>query len=138
LAKYLVASIATLLSFLILDVFWFAAVVTPLYYPLLQDFLRTEFLLLPGLIFYVVYTVALVVLAVRPNDPTQSLTRAAFLGLVLGLGAYGAYELTNLATLQDWPAIVTVVDMIWGGVLSALSAFAGSFALRLSFANHSH
>jgi len=137
LAKFIVACLATLSAFVALDVFWFAVVVTPLYYPLLQDFLRREFLLLPGLLFYVLYTVALVVLAVRPGDATQGAAKTAGLGFILGLGAYGAYDLTNLATLEGWPPLITAIDLIWGAVLSSLSALAGWAVVHTFFANHS-
>jgi uncharacterized membrane protein len=46
-------------------------------------------------------------------------------GVMLGLFAYGTYDLTNQATLKNWPTIVTIVDLIWGalltGVVSAIS-----------------
>jgi len=41
------------------------------------------------------------------------------LGALLGLISYATYDLTNLATIKDWPLLVTIVDIIWGTVLGA-------------------
>jgi uncharacterized membrane protein len=60
---------------------------------------------------------------------------ALFFGALLGLVSYATYDLTNLATLKDWPLIVTVVDLIWGtvlgGVVSYVSALLGRALLKL-------
>jgi uncharacterized membrane protein len=56
----------------------------------------------------------------------MTLIRAALFGLI----TYATYDLTNLATIKDWPIIVTVVDMIWGTVLSTLVGLAGFFITR--------
>jgi uncharacterized membrane protein len=37
---------------------------------------------------------------------------------LFGLITYGTYDLTNLATLKDWPALLSIVDMLWGTVLT--------------------
>jgi len=39
-------------------------------------------------------------------------------GLVFGFVAYATYDLTNLATVKGWPLVVTVIDLVWGSVLS--------------------
>lgn len=46
----------------------------------------------------------------------------------LELLTYATYDLTNLATLKDWPLILTIVDLIWGTVLSTAVSFAGYMA----------
>ena len=44
------------------------------------------------------------------------------LGGLLGLVAYGTYDITNLATLKGWPAIVAIVDIVWGTLLTGTIA----------------
>jgi len=132
--RMLTAYLSTLLAFLALDALWFATVIEVLYRPELEALLLTEFRVLPGLVFYVVYVTAVVVLAVRPFEQQQSSTKSALLGFLLGLAAYGAYDLTNLATLRGWSEIVTVVDWLWGACLTAAAAFAGSFTVQRFFA----
>jgi hypothetical protein len=56
-----------------------------------------------------------------PRGWAETLGMAALLGLV----AYGTYDLTNLATVKAWPWIVTLVDMAWGTVLATAVAGVG-------------
>ena len=50
--------------------------------------------------------------------------RAALRGAFFGLVAYATYDLTNLATVDRWPIVVTAVDMAWGAALGALTTLA--------------
>ena len=50
---------------------------------------------------------------------------AALMGALFGLVAYATYDLTNQATLRNWPLALTLVDMTWGAVLSGLAAYVG-------------
>jgi uncharacterized membrane protein len=63
---------------------------------------------------------------VKEGSLQMTLIRAALFGLI----TYATYDLTNLATIKDWPIIVTVVDMIWGTVLSLLVSLASFFIAR--------
>jgi len=81
--------------------------------------------------FYVLYVFGVVVFAVLPAMSQQSWMTAVLLGALFGFIAYGTYDLTNLATLEGWPVIVSVVDMIWGAVLTATVALSGYTAARL-------
>ena len=69
--------------------------------------------------------------AVLPGVREDNWRTAALLGALLGLVAYGTYDLTNLATLKGWPVTMTFVDMAWGAVLTAISATAGYYAASL-------
>jgi uncharacterized membrane protein len=54
-------------------------------------------------------------------------------GALFGLVAYRTYDLTNQATLRDWPVWLTVLDMGWGTVLTAVAAtLAHAIASRLA------
>ena len=55
---------------------------------------------------------------------------ALFGGIALGLMAYGTYEFTNYATLRDWSIEQVATDMIWGGILTGFSAWAGVTIVR--------
>jgi len=57
---------------------------------------------------------------------SSSLLLGAFLGLV----SCATYDLSNLATLKDWPIIVTVVDLVWGATLGGLVSLAGALLGR--------
>ena len=72
-----------------------------------------------AILFYLVFIAGLVVFVVAPALDKGSWVRALLLGALFGLITYATYDLTNLATLKDWPLVVTVVDLIWGMVLAA-------------------
>jgi uncharacterized membrane protein len=63
--------------------------------------------------------------AVQPGLTAQSLLTAALHGAAFGFVTYATYDLTNQATLKDWPLLVSVVDMAWGTVVGTLAASAG-------------
>lgn len=72
----------------------------------------------------------MVFLAVRPAIEVGSLSTAAGYGAVLGLVAYAAYDLSNLSTLKGWPVTLSLVDMIWGTVLTGAASACGYLAAR--------
>ncbi len=112
----------TLPALLALDGLWLGVVARRFYREQLGTLLRGDVQLVPALVFYVLYVIALLVLAVAPAVERESLVRAVLLGGLLGLVAYGAYDLVNLATLRDFPLTVAVVDMAWGTFVSAVTA----------------
>jgi uncharacterized membrane protein len=121
--RTLVAYAVALLIFLAIDMVWLGAVA--------KDFYRERIghLIGPGvnwgaaLLFYLVFVAGVVVFVVRPaleaGNPLRALTRGALFGFV----AYATYDLTNQATMRDWPMLVTVVDLAWGTVLTAVVAY---------------
>jgi uncharacterized membrane protein len=70
-------------------------------------------------IFYLLNIVGIVIFVVTPGLRDNSLGKTALLGALFGLMTYATYDLTNLATIKNWPLIVTVVDIIWGMVLTS-------------------
>ncbi len=77
----------------------------------------------PVVVFYLLYAVGISFFVVAPGIKYGwSMTHVFMAGLFLGLIAYGAYDLTNQATLKDWPYMVTIVDMAWGAMVTGLTA----------------
>ena len=72
-----------------------------------------------AILFYLLFIAGLVVFVITPALEKGSWVRALLLGALFGLITYATYDLTNLATIRDWPLVVTVVDLIWGTVLAA-------------------
>lgn len=128
--SYLVAWIATAAAFLGLDAVWLSLAASRLYQPLLGDLLRATFLLAPAALFYVIYTIGIVIFAVAPSLASARWTNAGLRGAALGFVSYAVYDLTNQATLRSWPVTVTVADLVWGTVLTAIAASAGFLAAR--------
>ena len=129
---YVTAYAAAALSFLALDFVWLSVAGALLYKPMLGDLLAPDPSLPVAALFYLFYVVGLVVFAILPAANAGSWLMALGLGALLGLIAYGTYDITNLSTLRDWPVMISVIDMAWGASVSAVSALAGYAALRVS------
>jgi len=123
-----VAYIAAGLAFLIVDAIWLSTMADILYRPLLADMLEPQFKLAPAAIFYFIYIGGIVFFAVMPALEGGGLGKAALNGAVLGLVAYATYDLTNHATLRDWPLTLTLADIPWGMFVTAVGASAGYLA----------
>ena len=127
---YLIAYSAAILAFLVIDGIWLGVVAKNLYAEQMGGLLRDGFLVLPATGFYLAYTAGLVFLAVRPDQPALALSNVALYGAIVGFLAYGTYDMTNLATLRNWPAMLSVIDMLWGTVLSASVATVSAICTR--------
>ena len=112
----------TLLIFLGIDAFWLG-LVAPKFYRSQIGHLMAESANLPvaGL-FYLLYVWALVYFVIEPALSGKESRHVGLRGALFGLVAYATYDLTNLATLRDWPVLVTVADMLWGAVLTAFTS----------------
>jgi len=128
--QYAVAYVATAVVFLGIDFVWLNYAATNVYRPRLGDLLLESPNIAVAGVFYLAYSAAIVVLAVSPALNQSNVWVAIGLGAVLGAAAYGTYDITNLSTLKGWSVTVTVVDILWGTVLSATAAAAGYFAGR--------
>jgi len=125
LKQVLIAYPATAIVFLALDAAWLTTMADRLYRPALGHLMLERFAALPAIAFYLVYVVGVLVFAVMPGLESRRWTTALGLGALLGLVAYATYDLTNQATLRDWPWRVTLADLGWGTVVTAVAAAAG-------------
>ena len=113
------------LTMLCMDAIWLTLTANVFYRPLLGDTILPGFRPAPAIAFYVLYVAGVVIFAIHPALATSRWTTALTNGALLGLFCYATYDLTNQATLKTWSTIVTVVDMIWGVVMTACVATAG-------------
>ena len=127
----LTAFFAGLIVLCICDFIWIGFVAREFYASRLGALLRSEPIWLPALFFYLLYGGGLLVFCVTPALAAGSWGKALCLGALLGLVAYATYDLSNLSTLQGWPVAVTVVDIGWGVLASAIAALAGYAAARV-------
>jgi uncharacterized membrane protein len=122
-SHYIKLYLATLVAFLVLDGLWLGLVARVFYRQHLGYLMAPHANVLAAALFYLLFVAAVLFFVVVPGLKAGSLgptlLRAAFFGLV----TYATYDLTNQATMRNWPVIVTVVDMLWGtGVTVAASA----------------
>lgn len=121
---------ATLLAFLLIDGTWIAFVATPLFQKELGPLMRPDPLLWPAAVFYLIYAAAVTLLVVLPSAREGRLASAIWRGAVLGLAAYGTFDLTNLSIVKGWTLLASLADLCWGTVASVLAGFAGFWACR--------
>jgi uncharacterized membrane protein len=119
-AYYLKLYLATLIIFLTVDLVWLGLVARPCYEQQLGVLLVPTPNWVAALAFYLLFNVGLLVFVVGPSLPTNSLTPTLLRAALFGLVTYATYDLTNLATLKDWPLLITVVDMLRGTSLSVI------------------
>lgn len=122
---FVAAYVGSAITMLALDLIWLTTMVPRLYRPALDDLLAHTPNLPVAAVFYPLYVVGIVVFAVLPAVRSSSGLQALGAGALLGLVAYGTYDLTNLSTLRDWPLTLSLIDVAWGTILTAVSAFAG-------------
>ncbi|WEZ83957.1 DUF2177 family protein [Rhizobium sp. 32-5/1] len=122
---FLIAYAGTFTSLLIADAIWLGVVAKTFYRDQLGDMMLPSPNLAIAALFYVFFAGAVVLLAVLPGLKAGSLGIALVYGAVLGLAAYGTYDITNLATLKGWPLTMSLVDMAWGTFVTAFSASCG-------------
>ena len=124
--RFLTSYLAAAVVFVALDAIWLHTMGTRLYRASIGHLMRPDFDAVAAAAFYVLYLAGLVVLVVLPaTGASDALLRGALFGLV----AYATYDLTNQATLRDWPWIVTLADLAWGTFITAVASVAAYAAL---------
>jgi uncharacterized membrane protein len=114
--------IVVAITFLTIDGIWLAFIAKDFYAKHLGFLMAKSPNLIAAALFYLIYIFSMVILILSPALQKGSLTSAILTGALFGLCAYATYDLTNLATIKDWPLLVTVIDIIWGTSLSATVA----------------
>jgi len=109
----------TLIAFLGIDALWLGLVAPSFYKSQIGYIMAENPNFLAAGLFYLLFIFGMVIFIVEPGVREQTLMQAVGRGALFGLVTYATYDLTNLATLEGWPVLVTVVDLAWGTFLSA-------------------
>ncbi|HUU62169.1 MAG TPA: DUF2177 family protein [Acidimicrobiia bacterium] len=105
--------------FFAIDMVWLGLVAKGFYRRQIGSLMRSPVNWAAAIVFYLLFILGLVVFVVAPAMDHESWVRALLYGALFGFIAYATYDLTNLATLRNWPLLVTVVDLVWGAALAA-------------------
>ena len=126
------ATLLAALIFLIIDIIWLSFAVKYFYRPNIGHLLLNKPVMWAAAMFYIIYVFGIGVVIIEPSINLDNTISFLFKAFVFGLVVYGTYNLTNMATVKGWSPSVVLVDMIWGGSLTAFSSYCGIlFAKKL-------
>lgn len=128
--SYFKSLLVSLMVVVFIETVWLVMVANNFYYIFIGHLMNGGINWITQFFLSIIFSCALVYFVVNPaikdNDFKKLLTSSVLLGLI----AYGTYDLTNFSTLRDWPLNITVIDMIWGICLTVLTAIISYFILK--------
>ena len=128
--KYLLAYLLTAIVFFSIDMVWLGFIAKDLYRKYLGGFLSDTVNWPAAIIFYCLFIIGIFIFAIIPAVEKNMVGQAVLLGALFGFFTYATYDLTNLATLKNWPLLIVIVDMAWGAILTATVATAGFYIVK--------
>jgi uncharacterized membrane protein len=126
--QFIYIYLLTLPIFFGIDMLWIGFLAKGFYRKKLGHLLRPDVNWPAALIFYLFYIIGILIFAALPALEKHSLRQAVILGGLFGFFTYATYDLSNLATLKEWPVSVVFVDILWGMALTS-SVAAASFLI---------
>ncbi len=124
------AYLATALVLVTIDYLWIGILAKPLYQQGIGHLMADQPRLWAAAMFYLLYPVGLMVFAILPNEHAADWHKTAAAAAMFGFFAYATYDLTNLATLRNWPIGLSLIDTAWGTLVSTAAALAGRAVLH--------
>jgi uncharacterized membrane protein len=122
---YIILYLVVLVAFFVIDMLWLGLVARSFYRKHLGFIMAPRPNWVAAIVFYLLFIFGVVFFVVAPGLESGSLQETLLRAALFGLITYATYDLTNLATLKDWPLIVTLVDILWGVVLCVSISLVG-------------
>ncbi len=121
--QLIIAYFSSLVTMLAIDSVWLNLMMNRFYKPRMEEILAKNVSYGPAVVFYLLYAMGLLLLVIQPALKNESPLWQVFLyGALLGLSCYGTYDLTSQAVLKNWPSSLTIVDLLWGTLLTGVVA----------------
>lgn len=117
---FFIQVLVTFLVFTVVDLFWLVKVAPKLYRKHIGHLMADKVNRISALLFYVIFIIGLVFFVIYPHQ--DNLWLGVGYGAMFGLVTYATYDLTNLATLKQWPLTITVIDLAWGTFVTAVTS----------------
>jgi uncharacterized membrane protein len=129
-SKLLISYLLTALVFFAIDMAWLGFIAKDLYRKWLGSFLSDNINWTAAITFYLLFIIGIFYFSILPAVEKNSVAKAIISGALFGFFAYATYDLTNLATLKNWPLPIVFIDIIWGAVLTGLVSTAGYYIVK--------
>ncbi|ATQ76012.1 hypothetical protein CR152_16815 [Massilia violaceinigra] len=127
--KLLIPYLILIAGMVLLDVLWLGFIAKSIYANGIGHLMAAEPRFGPAIAFYLLYAVGLMFFALAPHGPRRTMRTTLTAAALFGTVAYATYDLSNLATLRDWPLSVALIDIAWGCVASTLSVMAAKLCM---------
>lgn len=128
--KLILHYLGTASVFFAIDMIWLGIIAKQIYQKYLGSLLRPEVNWAPAIAFYLIFIFGILVFAIYPGVEKNSLKHTVALGGLFGFISYATYDLTNWATLKDWPWEIVFIDLLWGTFICALVSLAGFYIVK--------
>jgi uncharacterized membrane protein len=115
----------TIPIFFLIDMVWLGIISKGFYKTHLGYIMADKVNWLPAIIFYLAFIIGVIIFAVIPGIEKSSLIRTLILAALFGFFTYATYDLSNFATIKNWPAIVVIVDIVWGICITTITGGVG-------------
>lgn len=119
-----------LVIFFAIDILWLGLIAKKMYSKHLGFIMSPSVKWIPAIIFYVLFVIGITFFVISPAIDKQSWSYALLAGMFFGFITYATYDLTNLATLKDWPLVITIIDLAWGSFLGGAVSILTFLILR--------
>lgn len=129
-SKLIISYLLTTVVFFAIDMVWLGFIAKNLYRKYLGNFLSDKVNWTAAIIFYLLFITGIFYFSILPAIEKNSLAKAVISGALFGFFTYATYDLTNLATLKNWPIRIVFIDIIWGALLTGLVSTAGFFIVK--------
>lgn len=123
--------IVTMIVFFAIDIAWLGFIAKKLYRESLGYIMADSTNWPAAIIFYAMYIGGILFFVLNPALEKGSMNYAILVGALFGFITYATYDMTNLATLKDWPLKITIIDIIWGTSLNALTAGVSFYIIKM-------
>jgi len=128
--KLIISYLLTTIVFFAVDMTWLGLIAKDLYKKYLGNFLSDKVNWPAAIIFYLIFIIGIFYFALFPAIEKISFIKSIISGALFGVFTYATYDLTNLATLKDWPLPIVFIDIIWGAVLTGIVSTAGFYIVK--------
>ncbi|MBC7941915.1 MAG: DUF2177 family protein [Chitinophagaceae bacterium] len=127
--KYVAGYLAALVVMVALDMLWLGVIAKSTYQQGIGHLMADKPNLFAAAVFYALYSVGVLIFVLVPQEDAGTWGRTLLMGALFGFFAYATYDLSNLATLRNWPVSLTLIDLVWGSFLTAAVACGGKAAM---------
>lgn len=120
-----------LVVFMVIDLIWLGFIAKDLYSKYLGYLMADKVNWVSAVVFYLIFIGGILYFVLYPSLLEKNLINLIIRAALFGFITYATYDLTNLATIKDWPIQITIIDLIWGTTLSTSVSVISYFIINL-------